>query len=45
MLDYMWERGWDAQYGGILYFKDVYDSVNGQDFKALHTMIHQVKHG
>jgi len=25
MLDYMWERGWDKQHGGILYFKDVYD--------------------
>lgn len=25
MLDYMWERGWDKEYGGILYFRDVYD--------------------
>lgn len=25
MLDYMWARGWDQQYGGILYFRDVYD--------------------
>lgn len=25
MLDYMWVRGWDAEHGGILYFKDVYD--------------------
>ncbi|MES2645845.1 MAG: AGE family epimerase/isomerase [Bacteroidota bacterium] len=25
MLDYMWERGWDKQYGGILYYRDVYD--------------------
>lgn len=25
MLDYMWERGWDETYGGILYFRDVYD--------------------
>ena len=25
MLDYMWERGWDKEHGGILYFKDVYD--------------------
>lgn len=25
MLDYMWERGWDKQYGGILYFRDVYN--------------------
>ena len=23
MLDWMWERGWDRQYGGILYFTDV----------------------
>lgn len=25
MLDYMWDRGWDQEHGGILYFKDVYD--------------------
>ncbi len=25
MLDYMWERGWDKEFGGILYFRDVYD--------------------
>ncbi|WP_290791023.1 AGE family epimerase/isomerase [Flavihumibacter sp. UBA7668] len=25
MLDYMWERGWDQEYGGILYFLDVYN--------------------
>lgn len=25
MLDYMWERGWDMEYGGILYFRDVYN--------------------
>ena len=24
MLDYMWERGWDEQHGGIVYFRDVY---------------------
>lgn len=24
MLDYMWERGWDKEHGGILYFSDVY---------------------
>ena len=24
MLDYMWERGWDEKFGGILYFRDVY---------------------
>ena len=24
MLDYMWERGWDQEHGGILYFTDVY---------------------
>ncbi len=23
MLDYMWERGWDKEHGGILYFRDV----------------------
>jgi N-acylglucosamine 2-epimerase len=23
MLDWMWEIGWDKQYGGILYFRDV----------------------
>ena len=25
MLDYMWKRGWDDEYGCITYFKDVYD--------------------
>lgn len=25
MLDYMWERGWDKEHGGILYFRDVYE--------------------
>ncbi|MES2276281.1 MAG: AGE family epimerase/isomerase [Bacteroidota bacterium] len=25
MLDYMWERGWDKEYGGILYYRDIYD--------------------
>jgi N-acylglucosamine 2-epimerase len=25
MLDYMWERGWDKEYGGILYYRDVYN--------------------
>ena len=25
MVDYMWERGWDKQQGGILYFRDVYN--------------------
>jgi N-acylglucosamine 2-epimerase len=24
MLDFMWELGWDTAYGGILYFRDVY---------------------
>ncbi len=24
MLDYMWKRGWDEEFGGILYFRDVY---------------------
>lgn len=23
MLDWMWQRGWDSEYGGILYFTDV----------------------
>lgn len=23
MLDWMWERGWDKEYGGIIYFRDV----------------------
>lgn len=25
MLDYMWERGWDKEYGGLFYFRDVYN--------------------
>ena len=25
MLDYMWERGWDPEFSGILYFRDVYN--------------------
>lgn len=25
MLDYMWERGWDNEHGGILYYRDVYN--------------------
>jgi len=25
MLDWMWERGWDNEHGGIFYFRDVYD--------------------
>lgn len=25
MLDYMWERGWDEEFGGILYFRDIYN--------------------
>lgn len=24
MLDYMWERGWDKEYGGVFYFRDVF---------------------
>jgi N-acylglucosamine 2-epimerase len=24
MVDWMWERGWDAEQGGIFYFRDVY---------------------
>jgi N-acylglucosamine 2-epimerase len=25
ILDAMWARGWDAEHGGLLYFRDVYD--------------------
>ncbi|MCA9080001.1 MAG: AGE family epimerase/isomerase [Planctomycetaceae bacterium] len=25
MLDWMWERGWDQEHGGLYYFRDVYD--------------------
>ncbi len=25
MLDWMWERGWDREYGGLFYFRDVHD--------------------
>lgn len=25
MLDYMWERGWDQECGGLYYFRDVYN--------------------
>ncbi len=25
MLDYAWERGWDEEYGGIFYYRDVYN--------------------
>eukprot|EP01105_Mastigella_eilhardi_P027618 TRINITY_DN861_c0_g1_i1.p2 TRINITY_DN861_c0_g1~~TRINITY_DN861_c0_g1_i1.p2 ORF type:complete len:430 (-),score=137.72 TRINITY_DN861_c0_g1_i1:27-1286(-) len=25
MLDWMWERGWDKEHGGLLYFRDVYN--------------------
>ena len=25
MLDWMWQRGWDQEYGGLFYFRDVYD--------------------
>ncbi len=24
MLDWMWERGWDQEYGGLFYFRDVH---------------------
>lgn len=24
MLDWMWERGWDAEFGGLFYFRDVH---------------------
>ena len=26
MLDWMWARGWDTEYGGLLYFVDVFDN-------------------
>jgi len=25
IVDYMWKRGWDREYGGILFLRDVYD--------------------
>lgn len=25
MLDYMWKRGWDEEFGGILYFRDLHN--------------------
>ena len=25
ILDWMWERGWDKKYGGLYYFRDVYN--------------------
>ena len=25
ILDWMWERGWDTEHGGLFYFRDVYD--------------------
>jgi N-acylglucosamine 2-epimerase len=25
MLDWMWERGWDREYGGLFYFRDLFD--------------------
>jgi len=25
MLDWMWERGWDAEYGGLFYYRDLRD--------------------
>lgn len=25
MIDYMWERGWDKEHGGLFYFRDVYE--------------------
>lgn len=25
VLDWMWERGWDKEFGGLFYFRDVYD--------------------
>lgn len=26
MLDWSWERGWDSEFGGIFYFRDVYNN-------------------
>ena len=31
MLDWMWKRGWDEEYGGMLYFRD----VDGKPVKAV----------
>ncbi|MFT4538162.1 MAG: N-acylglucosamine 2-epimerase [Planctomycetota bacterium] len=25
MIDWMWKRGWDTEYGGLFYFRDLYD--------------------
>jgi N-acylglucosamine 2-epimerase len=25
MLDCMWQRGWDTEYGGVLYYRDIYN--------------------
>ncbi|MCP3917639.1 MAG: N-acylglucosamine 2-epimerase [bacterium] len=25
ILDWMWKRGWDTEYGGLLYFRDLHD--------------------
>lgn len=25
MLDWMWERGWDTEFGGLFYFRDIYN--------------------
>lgn len=25
IVDYMWERGWDKEYGGVIFFRDVYN--------------------
>lgn len=36
ILDWMWERGWDKEYGGILYYRDVFNkpvSEYWQDMK------------
>lgn len=36
MLDWSWERGWDKEYGGILYYRDVFNhpvSEYWQDMK------------
>lgn len=31
MLDWMWKRGWDEQYGGIIYYRDV-DNKPGSEY-------------
>ena len=35
MLDYMWDRGWDKEFGGILYFRDVYGKPVQEDWQDM----------